>query len=156
MNQRQLLLVILVTILIGLATVFAINTFDNNELLENRDAVRVELVTMAAKVQDWYAKPVELGGSGGDYTGSLTSEVPGPLNFHRIGYFGTDSSDTDVRIHMLQAVYTINVVSPDSVVIYALPSSNQLPGEHHPIRLEAIITDKNITINEVDITDNDS
>lgn len=153
MNQRQLLVVILVTILIGLATVFMINTFENNELLENRDAVRFELVTMAARVQDWYAKPVALGGSGGDFTGSLTSETHASLNFHQIGYFGTDSSDTDDRIHTLQAVYTITVISTDSVLITALPTSNHLDNEYNPVRFDAIITDKNITIIEVDLGD---
>ncbi|MDZ7715010.1 MAG: hypothetical protein U5J95_02240 [Balneolaceae bacterium] len=48
MGQQQLLLVILVTIIVGIATVVAINTFSSASDSANVDAVRGDLLNIAA------------------------------------------------------------------------------------------------------------
>ena len=62
MGQQQLLLVILVTIIVGIATVVAINTFGAAADSANLDAVRQDMAQIAAASQGYYMKPAMLGG----------------------------------------------------------------------------------------------
>jgi Tfp pilus assembly protein PilE len=64
MGQQQLLLVILVTIIVGIATVVAINTFGAAADSANLDAVRQDVAQIAAAAQGYYMKPNMLGGGG--------------------------------------------------------------------------------------------
>lgn len=54
MGQQQLLLVILVTIIVGIATVVAINTFGSSAEQANLDAVRQDIAQIATAAQAWY------------------------------------------------------------------------------------------------------
>jgi len=69
MGQQQLLLVILVTIIVGIATVVAINTFGAAADSANLDAVRQDVAQIAAAAQGYYMKPVMLGGGGRTFEG---------------------------------------------------------------------------------------
>ena len=71
MGQQQLLLVILVTIIVGIATVVAINTFSSAADSANLDAVRQDLAQIASSAQAYYIKPTMLGGGGSKF-GSIT------------------------------------------------------------------------------------
>ena len=68
MGQQQLLLVILVTILVGIATVVAINVFGSAAEEANRDAVRQDILIGAAAAQGLHARPTMLNGAGRDFT----------------------------------------------------------------------------------------
>jgi len=57
MGQQQLLLVILVTIIVGIATVVAINTFGSAADAANIDAVRNDVAAIASGAQGYYMKP---------------------------------------------------------------------------------------------------
>ncbi|MTI86707.1 MAG: hypothetical protein FH748_01925 [Balneolaceae bacterium] len=67
MGQQQLLLVILVTIIVGIATVVAINTFGSAADSANLDAVRQDLANIGASAQQYFIKPEMLGGGGNDF-----------------------------------------------------------------------------------------
>jgi len=75
MGQQQLLLVILVTIIVGVATVVAINIFGQSAQNANVDATRQDVMTLAAMAQGWYIKPALLGGGGGTFTGIDVKEL---------------------------------------------------------------------------------
>jgi len=62
MGQQQLLLVILVTIIVGIATVVAINTFGSAADQANIDAVTNDVATLASSAQGFYMRPAMLGG----------------------------------------------------------------------------------------------
>ena len=64
MGQQQLLLVILVTILVGIATVVAINVFGTAADQANRDAVRQDLLGGVATAQALWERPAAMGGWG--------------------------------------------------------------------------------------------
>ena len=64
MGQQQLLLVILVTILVGIATVVAINVFGTAADQANRDAVRQDLLAGIATAQALWERPAAMGGFG--------------------------------------------------------------------------------------------
>ena len=64
MGQQQLLLVILVTIIVGIATVVAINVFGTAADEANRDAVRQDIMQAATAAQGIWARPTAMGGLG--------------------------------------------------------------------------------------------
>lgn len=68
MGQQQLLLVILVTIIVGISTVVAINTFGTAAEAAMRDSVRLDLLGAAGTAQSYYIRPTMLGGGGRNYT----------------------------------------------------------------------------------------
>lgn len=75
MGQQQLLLVILVTIIVGIATVVAINTFGAAADSANLDAVRQDMATIAASAQGYYMKPEMLGGGGRNFSGMTFRDI---------------------------------------------------------------------------------
>jgi Tfp pilus assembly protein PilE len=62
MGQQQILLIILAVIIVSIAIVVGINTFQNTQMNANRDAVTADLVGLAAKAQQFYIRPLSLGG----------------------------------------------------------------------------------------------
>ena len=76
MGQQQLLLIILGVIIVGIAVAVGITMFQDNAVDQNRSAVIADLTTLAAKAQQYYAKPVTLGGGGNSFVG-LTADATG-------------------------------------------------------------------------------
>ena len=76
MGQQQLLLIILGVIIVGIAVAVGITMFQDNAVDQNRSAVIADLTTLAAKAQQYYAKPITLGGGGNSFVG-LTADAPG-------------------------------------------------------------------------------
>ncbi len=76
MGQQQLLLIILGVIIVGIAVAVGITMFQDNAVDQNRSAVIADLTTLAAKSQQYYAKPTTLGGGGNLFTG-LTADATG-------------------------------------------------------------------------------
>ncbi|WP_138429785.1 hypothetical protein [Fodinibius saliphilus] len=113
MGQQQLLLVILVTIIVGIATVVAINTFSSASDSANLDAVRQDMLSIASSAQQYYMKPQALGGGGNSFTGISIDNlggVPGDIS----GSYIVNANGT----------YEIAVTSSgDSLEITGYPSS---------------------------------
>ena len=76
MGQQQLLLIILGVIIVGIAVAVGITMFQDNAVDQNRSAVISDLTTLAAKAQQFYAKPITLGGGGNSFVG-LTADATG-------------------------------------------------------------------------------
>jgi len=76
MGQQQLLLIILGVIIVGIAVAVGITMFQDNAVDQNRSAVISDLTTLAAKGQQYYAKPITLGGGGNSFVG-LTADATG-------------------------------------------------------------------------------
>ena len=64
MGQQQILLVILVTIIIGVATVVAINTMEESRTQSNKSAMRQDILMIMNDARVYYEKPQVLGGGG--------------------------------------------------------------------------------------------
>ncbi|HAW80025.1 MAG: hypothetical protein CL662_14175 [Bacteroidetes bacterium] len=116
MGQQQLLLVILVTIIVGIATVVAINTFSSAADSANLDAVRQDVANIAASAQGYYMKPTQLGGGGQSFAS---------VTFNNISF----ASDTIAQTGFLSAVnangkYVISAAGATSFVITAHPASD--------------------------------
>ncbi|MBD3378075.1 hypothetical protein GF406_23800 [candidate division KSB1 bacterium] len=80
MGQQQLLLLVLGAIIVGLAIVVGINLFGQGAVKANEDAVRQDVLTMMARIEEYYRKPTMLGGAG------KTADSLAALTFPKIGY----------------------------------------------------------------------
>ncbi len=74
MGQQQLLLVILITILVGIATIVAINTMQVTHEEQNRDAIRQDILQAHNMAVAYYKKPRLIGG-GGESFENVTLEL---------------------------------------------------------------------------------
>ncbi|AXI99768.1 hypothetical protein CYPRO_0483 [Cyclonatronum proteinivorum] len=126
MGQQQLLLVILVTIIVGIATVVAINIFGSSAEQANQDAVRQDMITMAAQAQAWYARPAMLGGGERDYQGdaAATPQIPG-VSFAIVG-FPCDGDNTGCINQ--NGEFSITAVTPDGFTLIGRPNTGDGSG----------------------------
>ena len=118
MGQQQLLLVILVTIIVGIATVVAINTFGAAADSANVDAVRQDLASIGASAQGFYMKPEMLGGGGRTFTDITFNDIAFGA---QVTESAADSND-DLQAENDNGIYVM-VPSADDIVITATPSS---------------------------------
>lgn len=115
MGQQQLLLVILVTIIVGIATVVAINTFSSSFDSANVDAVRQDVAQIAASAQSYYMKPTMLGGGGKDFSGITFEDIT----------FAADNMNNDGTIAWNEnGTYEITSTGTGTINISATPSSS--------------------------------
>ena len=68
MGQQQLLLIVLGVIVVGIAVVVGINLFNANAVSSNRDGVVSDLNNLGAMAQQFYKKPVAMGGGGQSFS----------------------------------------------------------------------------------------
>jgi len=64
MGQQQLILLVLATVIIGIAIVVGIRAFTENDAKANADAMTQDAVRMASDIQAWVKKPEPFGGAG--------------------------------------------------------------------------------------------
>lgn len=114
MGQQQLLLVILVTIIVGIAMVVAINTFGSAADSANLDAVRQDVAQIAASAQGYYMKPGMLGGGGQDFTN---------ITFNDITFAADSINSAGTRAFNQNGVYVISGGSSTSFTVTAHPAS---------------------------------
>jgi Tfp pilus assembly protein PilE len=75
MGQQQLLLIILGVIIVGIAVAVGITMFQDNAINSNRDAVSNDLVNLAARAQQFYRRPIGMGGGGNTFTGLTNNDA---------------------------------------------------------------------------------
>ncbi len=130
MGQQQLLLVILVTIIVGIATVVAINTFSSAADSANLDAVRQDLAQIGSSAQAYYIKPTMLGGGGSEFTG---------MNFNLISFPSDSIYAAGLNAANTNGVYVLTTVDAQQVVVTATPASGAVTS------IAATITPDNMT-----------
>lgn len=111
MGQQQLLLVILVTIIVGISTVVAINTFGSAAEAAMRDAVRLDLLGAGGTAQSYFIRPTMLGGGGRNYTNVDFSRFHFPAKI-------VEGSDNFVTLND-NARYVISDATPSEFIITA-------------------------------------
>lgn len=114
MGQQQLLLVILVTIIVGIATVVAINVFGSSAKNANIDAVRQDMLTIATSAQGWYIKPTMMGGGGNSFKG---------LTFRDLSFPYADTTTGALIARNMNGRYKLNA-SDSSVIVQAYPADD--------------------------------
>ena len=76
MGHQQLLLVILGVVLIGIAIAVGLSLFSDNAVSTNRDAISDDLISLAGRAQQYYRRPLSMGGGGSSFIG-LTADAAG-------------------------------------------------------------------------------
>jgi len=129
MGQQQLLLVILVTIIVGIATVVAINTFGSAADAANLDAVRNDVAAIASAAQGYYMKPTMLGGGGRTFTG---------ITFEDFGFAANGIAANGLTAQNENGRYVITVAA-QSIEVTAHPASDDdyAPG---PVDANGVLT----------------
>lgn len=130
MGQQQLLLVILVTIIVGISTVVAINTFSSAADSANLDAVRQDLAQIASSSQAYYIKPTMLGGGGNTFTG---------LTFNNITFPSDSIYNNSLSAANANGAYVMTSVAAQTVTVTATPASGAVTS------IVATITPDNMT-----------
>jgi hypothetical protein len=85
MGQQQLLLLVLATVIVGLATVAGIQAFEQGQVRANQDALTSTAVKIASDIQARAKEPTQFGG----YDGNLSSGTPkadGNITLEELGY----------------------------------------------------------------------
>ncbi len=81
MGQQQLLLIVLSVIIVGIAVIVGINMFGASAASANLEAVTSDLLNLAARAQQYYVKPVGMGGGGNSFVGvAITDLTPKASN----------------------------------------------------------------------------
>lgn len=114
MGQQQLLLVILVTIIVGIATVVAINTFSSAADSANVDSARQDVLSIAAAAQQFYMKPTALEGGGQSFSN---------IDFSKISGVAVDREDDDETHASNQNGSYVISANDQNFTLTAYPSS---------------------------------
>ncbi len=69
MGQQQLLLIVLGVIVVGIAVVVGINLFNANAETSTQDSIVSQGTNLGALAQQYYKKPVAMGGGGNKFDG---------------------------------------------------------------------------------------
>ncbi|WP_103021310.1 hypothetical protein [Salinibacter altiplanensis] len=91
MGQQQLLLLVLSTVIVGLATVAGIQAFSENQAQASQDALVQRGTSIASDIQGLAGKPSQMGGVDLTSSGASASGI-----VTKLGYETTSSSDTKV------------------------------------------------------------
>ena len=112
MGQQQLLLILLVTIIVGIATVVAINTFSASFTQSNKDSVRSDLALLASSAQSYYLKPNMLGGGGNSFNG---------FTFHKVTFPADEITADGLHARNANGIYHIHGATDEEINVYGEP-----------------------------------
>jgi hypothetical protein len=126
MGQQQLLLIVLGVIIVGIAVVVGINVFTASSVQANIDGVTSDLVNLGSMAQQFYRKPVALGGGGNSFT-PTSGNWSLPANLDTTG----------------NGFYAVTSIAQGQIVITG--TGNEDGANGNPITVTATITPQNIT-----------
>jgi len=118
MGQQQLLLVIMVTIVVGVATIVAVNVLNNQVTQANRDAVRQDLAQAASYVQSLWERPSTMDGAGRDFTTMNVEDILRYINVPSSSFQSGDSEATNEN-----GTFRIEIESETELLIIGEPDS---------------------------------
>ena len=101
MGQQQLLLIVLGVIIVGIAVVVGINLFNANAESSTQDSIVSQGTNLGAMAQQYFKKPVAMGGGGGSYTNFNTgpwATMPAALKSSTDATWGVTVADTTVTL----------------------------------------------------------
>ncbi len=124
MGQQQLLLIVLGVIVVGIAVVVGINLFNANAEESAKDGVVSDCTNLGAMAQQFYKKPLSMGGGGNTFnTGGPSGagfEIPASLVSTANGTYAATPSGTNcvivgTPIETSYAWTVTTTVTPDSI-----------------------------------------
>lgn len=120
MGQQQLLLIVLGVIIVGVAIVAGIGLFNAGAEEATKDELVSQCMAIGANAQQWYKKPVAMGGGGGSFStaGGAAVAYSIPLRMEataNAGGFDADGVPDDPG-------YEITTAGDQQIVITATPN----------------------------------
>lgn len=112
MGQQQLLLLILGIVIVGLSVVLGIKAFSQNQKKSNADAMLVEALNIASRLQSWSLKPAMIGGKG-------ANESLADVTFDDVGYANQDGT-----YHSLSGTFSLATSADPECEEPIIPSGN--------------------------------
>ncbi|MCS3675706.1 hypothetical protein GGP66_003153 [Salinibacter ruber] len=102
MGQQQLLLLVLSTVIVGLATVAGIQAFSENQEQATQDAITQRAVTIIQDLKGGMSKPAQLGGITGTDKKSALKRVGYTLvnSSAEVGIPGVSGNDTNANCEL--------------------------------------------------------
>ena len=101
MGQQQLLLIVLGVILVGVAVVLGIQYFSVGAEQGAKDELVAHVLTVGSNAQEWFKKPVSMGGGGNTFVGfntEFTTNLKGLLTSTNGTYTTNGESTTGITI----------------------------------------------------------
>jgi len=98
MGQQQLLLTILVTIFVGVATVIAIDTMQQSRIESNRASVRQDMLMVITDARMHYEKPKVMGGGGNSFDRISANHIVSVDTSNENGTYRISGSGNSVTI----------------------------------------------------------
>jgi type II secretory pathway pseudopilin PulG len=102
MGQQQLLLIVLGVIVVGIAVVAGINLFSASKNEAVKDELVSQSMAIAANAQQWFAKPVSMGGGGNYFTttggAAKNYDIPTTMKGTTNGTYACVPTDTLVTV----------------------------------------------------------
>lgn len=95
MGQQQLLLIVLGVIIVGVAIVAGIGLFNAGAEESAKDELVAQSITIASNAQQYYRRPVAMGGGGNSFTGYV---IPQKMSNTANGTYTATVSDDNVVI----------------------------------------------------------
>jgi len=127
MGQQQLLLIVLGVIIVGIAVVVGINLFNANAEESAKDGVVSDCTNLAAMAQQFYKKPVSMGGGGN------TFNAGGPND---------NGFEIPVKLETTaNGTYDLGTVTDSTLVIEGTPTT----GQGYLWTVETTVTPSSIT-----------
>jgi hypothetical protein len=120
MGQQQLLLIVLGVIIVGIAVVVGINVFTASSLEANRNAVIGDATNLASMAQQYYRKPIALGGGNQTFTGWT---IPASLATTANGSYTAAVAAQSVTLTCTGTETGDDASSPTSVTMVVAPDS---------------------------------
>ncbi len=142
MGQQQLILIILVSIIIGVATIVALNILNNRADKSNREAVRQDLAAAASLVQSIWERPSLMGGANKRFLSIGESKILEYLNIPSSDYQPGDDVVTNVN-----GTYSVEIISDTELHIIGEPVSG------HPKIQISVSRNSDTSIWEFEITE---
>lgn len=81
MGQQQLLLILLVTVIVGIAIIMGLRLFKTERVAFEEAEYTQLMIEVAEQAQAWYRKPIAIGGGGGSFKNISFNQIPCPLDF---------------------------------------------------------------------------
>ncbi len=119
MGQQQIILILLVTVIVAIATVLAVDTMQKSHHEANLEAIRQKMLDATTLAQAYYRKNESMGGGGGNFE-HITLQVLGiQAQDEQLGNFSLAAASTaSFRLSALPVSGEDSVVSliyPDRI-----------------------------------------
>ncbi len=116
MGQQQLILIVLCTIVVGVAIAVGLVMFATDATMAARDALMEDVVIIISNARTYFLKPTNLGGGGNSFNGF---KISARMSTNENGTYVTAADPTSVKI---TAFY--NDGEADDNIVAVITSSN--------------------------------